>query len=67
MQLIPLCIEELKEVPATFSKVKMVKATPDVFESVTSTVCKAVVSWLAGKKVDENVEHILKSDEVGFH
>ena len=65
MQLVPLCIEELKQVPATFSKVKMVKATPDIFESVTGTVCRAVVSWLTGKNVDENVEHILKSDEVG--
>ena len=48
----------------TFGQVKMVKATPDVFDSVAAVVCKAVVSWLEGKEVDSNVEHILKTDEV---
>ncbi|XP_072040435.1 uncharacterized protein [Amphiura filiformis] len=63
MQLVPLCLEDLKEVPATFSKVKLIKATPDVFDAVTSTVCKAVVSWLTGKQVDADVQHILNQDE----
>ena len=64
MQLIPLCLQEVKKVPATFSKVKMIKATPDVFDAVTGTVCKAVVKWLSGKDVDSNVKHALDPDEV---
>ena len=64
MQLLPLCIEDLKQVPAAFGKVKMVKATADVFEPVASAVCKGVVSHLGGKEVDQNMQSLLKDDKV---
>ena len=66
MQLLPLCIEDLKQVPAAFSKVKMMNATTDVFEPVASAVCKSVVSQLGGKEVDQNMESILKGYMVCF-
>ncbi|XP_072037364.1 uncharacterized protein [Amphiura filiformis] len=63
LKLIPLCLEDLKEVPVTFGKVKMVRATPDVFHSVSNAVCKAVVNWLDGKEVHAEVEEILTPDQ----
>ena len=68
MQLIPMCIDDkVTKVSANFNRVNMTKATPDVFDSVASAVCKAVVAWLTDKEVETDVERILRPDKVGIY
>ena len=66
MHLLPLCIEDLKEVPIAFGKMEMIKATPDVFDSVSNIVCKAVISHFGGQDVDPKLQRILRRDEVSI-
>ncbi|XP_038064142.1 uncharacterized protein LOC119734685 [Patiria miniata] len=47
--LVPVCIEPLVDPLPEFQQVKLINATPDVFDPAVEIICNSLVDWIAGR------------------
>ncbi|XP_038064143.1 uncharacterized protein LOC119734686 [Patiria miniata] len=49
IRLVPVCIERLVDSSPEFQQVKLINATPCVFDPAVEIICTSLVDWIAGK------------------
>ncbi|XP_071793896.1 uncharacterized protein [Asterias amurensis] len=56
---IPVCIEPLVDPLPEFTQIKMINATPGVYDRAVEIICSSLVSWIGGGTINLQMETIL--------
>ncbi|XP_022091442.1 uncharacterized protein LOC110979711 [Acanthaster planci] len=60
LRLVPVCIESLVDPLPEFRQVKLINATPGVFEPAMEIICTSLVDWIAGRGWQPQLDSIFK-------
>ena len=60
LRLIPVCIEPLTDPRPEFLQVKLINATPGVFEPAMDLICSSLVDWIAGRDCHRKLDSVFK-------
>ncbi|XP_022091444.1 LOW QUALITY PROTEIN: uncharacterized protein LOC110979713, partial [Acanthaster planci] len=60
VRFIPVCVERLVDNPPELQHVKLINATPGVFEPAVEIVCTSLVDWIAGRDWHPQLDSVFR-------